>query len=57
MKVLSWRRKQDMVELFRISKGREFQMIGATEKLQDPKQTRNPHAIAINNRAMRNQLQ
>jgi len=27
-----------MVELFRISKGREFQMIGAaTEKLRDPK--------------------
>jgi len=38
---LSWRRKQDMVGLFRISKGREFQMIGAaTEKLRDPKLVR-----------------
>ena len=30
-----------MVELFRMSKGREFQMIGAaTEKLRDPKPVR-----------------
>ena len=30
-----------MVELFRISKGREFQMMGAaTEKLRDPKPVR-----------------
>ena len=30
-----------MVELFRISKGREFQMLGAaTEKLRDPKPVR-----------------
>jgi len=30
-----------MVELFQISKGREFQMIGAaTEKLRDPKPVR-----------------
>jgi len=30
-----------MVELFRISKGREFQMIGAAaEKLRDPKPVR-----------------
>jgi len=30
-----------MVELFRISKGREFQMMGAaTEKMRDPKHLR-----------------
>ena len=40
-RVLSWWRKQDMVELFRISKGMEFQMMGApTEKLRDLKPVR-----------------
>jgi len=40
-KVLSWRRKEALEQLLRISRGREFQMVGAvTEKPLEPKQVR-----------------
>jgi len=38
---LSWRRKEAIEQLLRISRGREFQMVGAaTEKPLEPKQVR-----------------
>ena len=40
-KVLSWRRKEAIEQLLRISRGREFQKVGAaTEKPLEPKQVR-----------------
>ena len=38
---MSWRRKEAIEQLLRISRGREFQMVGAaTEKPLEPKQVR-----------------